>query len=97
MIVTPVIDGGDVVSSTAIREAVRGGRVEDARRMLGRPFALVGEIRPGTGQGRKLVVPTLNLDDRAGDAAEDRRVRQRDRAFWRHLSLGHQRGRAADV
>jgi riboflavin kinase / FMN adenylyltransferase len=61
VIVAPVIDGGDVVSSTAIREAVRGGRVEDARRMLGRPFALVGEIRPGTGQGRKLVVPTLNL------------------------------------
>ncbi|MGD0427992.1 MAG: bifunctional riboflavin kinase/FAD synthetase [Candidatus Acidiferrales bacterium] len=60
-IVAPVIDGGDVVSSTAIREAVRGGRVEDARRMLGRPFALVGEIRTGTGQGRKLVVPTLNL------------------------------------
>jgi riboflavin kinase/FMN adenylyltransferase len=61
VIVTPVIDGGDVVSSTAIREAVRGGRVEDARRMLGRPFALAGEIRTGTGQGRKLVVPTLNL------------------------------------
>jgi riboflavin kinase/FMN adenylyltransferase len=61
VIVTPVIDEGDVVSSTAIRDAVRGGRVEDARRMLGRPFALVGEIRPGTGQGRKLVVPTLNL------------------------------------
>ena len=61
VIVTPVVDGGDVVTSTAIREAVRGGRVEDARRMLGRPFALVGEIRPGTGQGRKLVVPTLNL------------------------------------
>jgi riboflavin kinase/FMN adenylyltransferase len=61
VIVTPVFDGGDVVSSTAIREAVRGGRVEDARRMLARPFALAGEIRTGTGQGRKLVVPTLNL------------------------------------
>jgi riboflavin kinase / FMN adenylyltransferase len=61
VIVTPVIDGGDVVSSTAIREAVRGGRVEDARRMLGRPFALAGEIRTGTGLGRKMVVPTLNL------------------------------------
>ncbi|MFZ3216866.1 MAG: bifunctional riboflavin kinase/FAD synthetase [Candidatus Acidiferrales bacterium] len=60
-VVTPVVDGDAVVSSTAIREAVRGGRVEDARRMLGRPFALAGEIRPGTGQGRRLVVPTLNL------------------------------------
>lgn len=29
--------------------------------MLGVPYTLEGEIRPGTGQGRKLVVPTLNL------------------------------------
>jgi riboflavin kinase/FMN adenylyltransferase len=29
--------------------------------MLGRPFSLAGEIKTGTGQGRKLVVPTLNL------------------------------------
>lgn len=29
--------------------------------MLGRPYALEGEIRPGTGMGRKFVVPTLNL------------------------------------
>lgn len=35
--------------------------MEDAARMLGRPFALEGEIRTGTGLGRKLVVPTLNL------------------------------------
>jgi riboflavin kinase / FMN adenylyltransferase len=50
-----------VVSSTAIRNAIAEGRVDDAKRMLGRPFALEGEIKPGTGQGRKLVVPTLNL------------------------------------
>jgi riboflavin kinase/FMN adenylyltransferase len=60
-IVPPVVADGIVVSSTAIRNALREGRVDDARRMLGRPFALEGEIRPGTGQGRKLVVPTLNL------------------------------------
>jgi riboflavin kinase/FMN adenylyltransferase len=60
-VIAPVGDGNSVVSSSAIREAVREGRVEDARHMLGRPFALAGEIHPGTGQGRKLVVPTLNL------------------------------------
>jgi riboflavin kinase/FMN adenylyltransferase len=60
-IVSPVIEDGIVVSSTAIRSALRQGRVEQARRMLGRPFSLEGEIGPGTGQGRKLVVPTLNL------------------------------------
>jgi riboflavin kinase/FMN adenylyltransferase len=52
---------GTVASSTAVREALRNGRVADARRLLGRPFSLEGEIQAGTGQGRKLVVPTLNL------------------------------------
>jgi riboflavin kinase / FMN adenylyltransferase len=60
-IVPPVVENGVVVSSTAIRSAIREGRVDEARRMLGRPYALEGEIRTGTGQGRKLVVPTLNL------------------------------------
>jgi riboflavin kinase/FMN adenylyltransferase len=60
-VVPPVIQDGIVVSSTAVRSAVREGRMEDASRLLGRPFALAGEIKSGTGQGRKLVVPTLNL------------------------------------
>lgn len=60
-VVPPVTIDGIVVSSTAVREAVRDGRMDDARKLLGRPYALSGEIRPGTGQGRKLVVPTLNL------------------------------------
>lgn len=60
-VVPPLVEGGIVVSSTAIRQSVRDGRMEDAQKLLGRPFALEGEIRAGTGQGRKLVVPTLNL------------------------------------
>jgi len=59
--IPPVVVEGVVVSSTAIREALRAGRVEEARKLLGRPYALAGEIRSGSGQGRKLVVPTLNL------------------------------------
>ncbi len=60
-IVPPVVEDGSIVSSTAIRRALRDGNAEQAARMLGRPFSLAGEIRTGTGQGRKLVVPTLNL------------------------------------
>jgi riboflavin kinase / FMN adenylyltransferase len=60
-IVEPVLVDGRVVSSSEIRQAVREGRVDDAGLMLGRPFALAGEIRTGTGLGRKVVVPTLNL------------------------------------
>ena len=60
-VIAPVGDGTSIVSSSAIRQAVREGRMEDAWHMLGRPFALAGGIRPGTGKGRELVVPTLNL------------------------------------
>jgi riboflavin kinase/FMN adenylyltransferase len=59
--VAPVSLGGAVVSSTAIRTAVSAGDVTKAEKLLGRPFALAGEIRTGTGQGRHLIVPTLNL------------------------------------
>jgi riboflavin kinase / FMN adenylyltransferase len=59
--VAPVVWRGSTVSSTAIREAVREGDLIRAGRMLGRPFALGGEITPGQGQGRRVVVPTLNL------------------------------------
>jgi riboflavin kinase / FMN adenylyltransferase len=61
MTVPPVIDSGVVISSTAIRQEILRGAVDEARRLLGYPFTLEGEIRPGTGLGRKLVVPTLNL------------------------------------
>lgn len=60
-IVPPVVGDGVIVSSTAVRQALGNGRVEDADPLLGRPFSLKGDIRPGTGQGRKFVVPTLNL------------------------------------
>ncbi|MGH9715616.1 MAG: bifunctional riboflavin kinase/FAD synthetase [Candidatus Acidiferrales bacterium] len=59
--IAPVDAGGVIVSSTAIRKHLREGQVEEAARMLGRPYALEGEIRTGTGMGRKFVVPTLNL------------------------------------
>jgi riboflavin kinase / FMN adenylyltransferase len=60
-IVPPMTTDGAIISSSAIRHALREGKVEEARSMLGRPFLLGGEIKTGTGQGRKLVVPTLNL------------------------------------
>jgi len=59
--VPPVVVRGEVVSSTAIRRRVNEGCVERAARLLGRPFVLTGTIRPGTGRGRPVVFPTLNL------------------------------------
>jgi phosphoribosyl 1,2-cyclic phosphate phosphodiesterase len=57
----PVVVDGEVVSSTAIRKLIAEGEVTRAARMLGRAFALTGEVVPGTGTGRKFTFPTLNL------------------------------------
>ena len=53
---------GKVVSSTRIRETVRAGERDRASQMLGREYALCGEIVRGDELGRKLGVPTANLD-----------------------------------
>src|SRR4029079_15270881 len=50
-----------IISSTAIRNAVGEGRVAEAARLLGRPFALSGDITKGAGRGSTVLVPTLNL------------------------------------
>ncbi len=59
--IPPVEIHGQIVSSTAIRNAVEAGKVSEAAAMLGRPFSLTGEIRTGAGRGRTILFPTLNL------------------------------------
>ena len=61
VIVPPVVYRGEVVSSTIIRREVAEGDVSHAGRLLGRPFALTGEVVSGTGTGRRFTFPTLNL------------------------------------
>jgi riboflavin kinase/FMN adenylyltransferase len=61
-VVSQVLVGGRAVSSTAIREAVELGDLEGARRMLGRPVAVLGTVVPGERLGRELGFPTANLD-----------------------------------
>jgi len=60
-IVAPVIIAGEVVSSTSVRTAVTSGLMDEAARLLGRPFSLTGRIVTGTGTGSREVVSTLNL------------------------------------
>src|SRR6266446_5344824 len=60
-IIPPLALDGEIVSSTAIRREIAAGNVTHAARLLGRPFALTGEIVTGTGTGRRFTFPTLNL------------------------------------
>ncbi len=58
----PVRIGGRPVSSTAIRQAIERGDLEEAEHLLGRPFSLYGTVVSGEARGRRLGYPTANLD-----------------------------------
>jgi riboflavin kinase/FMN adenylyltransferase len=60
-IIPPVSCEGEIVSSTTIRREIATGNVTHAARLLGRPFSLTGEIVSGTGIGKRVTFPTLNL------------------------------------
>lgn len=57
----PLIEG---VSSSRIRELVRGGDVESAATLLGRPAEVEGTVVAGEARGGTLGFPTANLDVR---------------------------------
>lgn len=49
------------VSSSAVREALDQGRMDDAARLLGRPYCISGHVVHGRKLGRTLGFKTLNL------------------------------------
>lgn len=65
--VTQRIDdtGGLKLSSSAVREALHAGDMPRAAVILGRPFAIEGEVVHGDKRGRTIGVPTANI--RLGD------------------------------
>ena len=53
--------GGERVSSSAVRDALAGGDIERAGRLLGRAFCLSGRVMHGDKIGRTLGFPTANI------------------------------------
>ena len=53
---------GKTVSSTRIREAIRGGELDSASQMLGRAYSFAGQVVRGDQFGRQLGFPTANLE-----------------------------------
>jgi riboflavin kinase/FMN adenylyltransferase len=50
-----------LISSSLVRSTVMEGQVALARRLLGRPFTLLGEVVRGDGRGHAIGFPTANL------------------------------------
>ncbi|MBC6981022.1 bifunctional riboflavin kinase/FAD synthetase [Caulobacter sp. 17J80-11] len=48
-------------SSSAVRDALKAGRPEEAGEILGRPFAIEGQVVHGDKRGRTIGFPTLNV------------------------------------
>ncbi|MBV8702115.1 MAG: bifunctional riboflavin kinase/FAD synthetase [Acetobacteraceae bacterium] len=60
-LVPQVADSEGPLSSTRIRRALRGGYPERAAEVLGRPWAIRGEVAHGDQRGRTIGFPTANI------------------------------------
>jgi riboflavin kinase/FMN adenylyltransferase len=60
-VLSPVHTDGEAVSSSLIRSHVAEGRMEEAARLLTRPFTLRGTVVGGQRLGRTIGYPTINL------------------------------------
>ena len=83
-------EGDHAISSTRCRQSVEAGDVALAARMLGRPFALAGEVVPGRQLGRTIGVPTINLGPKERKLIPPHGV-YAIRAYW----VGNEAGKPA--
>lgn len=60
-VIPPIMVNGEVVSSTAIRNALADGDVNRVINLIGRFFSLQGRVTAGAGRGLELGFPTTNL------------------------------------
>lgn len=61
VVMKPVYEGTELVSSSGIRKHLEKGNVERAAALLGKPYALKGTVVRGDGRGKGLGFPTANV------------------------------------
>jgi riboflavin kinase/FMN adenylyltransferase len=67
-VVPPLKINGEVVSSTALRQALAEGNIDKVKSFTGRPYALHGKVVEGAGRGEGMGFPTANMDVKSGQA-----------------------------
>ena len=61
-VVPALSDESGVISSTEIRKLISTGNVVEATRLLGHSYSLHGPVVHGDGRGKRINVPTANID-----------------------------------
>jgi riboflavin kinase/FMN adenylyltransferase len=61
-VVGPVKVDGEYVSSSRVRGLIGGGQVEEAARLLTRPYRLRGMVTHGSNRGHRIGFPTANIN-----------------------------------
>lgn len=61
-VIKPVTYSGQVISSSYIRDLLTAGKVEEAADLLGRLYQVEGEVIHGDGRGKRIGIPTANLN-----------------------------------
>jgi len=56
-----VTENGERISSSAVRDALSAGNIEQANRLMGRRYTISGHVVHGRKLGRELGFPTLNI------------------------------------
>jgi riboflavin kinase / FMN adenylyltransferase len=59
---SPVEEDGQVISSSQIRQLLLEGEADQAASLLGRPYRTAGWVGQGDKRGRRLGIPTANLE-----------------------------------
>lgn len=61
-VIRPFQLNGCKVSSTLVREYLQNAQLEEANRLLGRPYTITGTVVTGDGRGRTIGFPTANIE-----------------------------------
>lgn len=64
-VASPIFVDGMEVSSSKIRDAISSGNMTLAKKLLSRPYAIVGSVVEGAGRGKTLGFPTANILSKA--------------------------------
>jgi riboflavin kinase/FMN adenylyltransferase len=61
-VLKPVRSDGRTISSSRIRNLLIDGDIEEANKLLGRPYLISGEVIHGDGRGKSIGIPTANIE-----------------------------------